>query len=261
MKIALVEAYIEWEAKKKNYNEATKILGELKKYDIDIAFFPEMSATGFSMNVNKTSEVSLYTIVKVKEWSHYFGMALGYGWVKKAGDKCENHYSIVAGNDIISDYIKIHPFSYSEEDKYFDKGKELALCRYKDFVIGTQICYDLRFPEPFQALSKEASLIIIPANWPKKRREHWNCLLRARAIENQVYVAGINCLGEIGDLQYSGDSQLISPNGEICDADNEVIIDNSRIYIYEVKNDVEKYREDFPVKKDRQEKLYKAFMK
>lgn len=169
----------------------------LKDSGIQLALFPEMSFTGFSMNTSSTKEENMESIRLVQEWTQEYQMAIGCGWVKGSGDKCENHYTLINHGVIIADYVKIHPFSYSGEDKYFTKRNKLSICNVDNFVVGLQICYDLRFPEVFQILSKKASLIIVPSNWPKIRREHWNCLLKARAIENQVYLSGINCVGTI----------------------------------------------------------------
>jgi len=76
------------------------------------------------------------------------------------------------------------------------------------------VCYDLRFPEPFRLAAKETDLFAVVANWPAKRREHWRTLLRARAIENQAYVLGVNRVGEGNGLVYAGDSAALSPLGE-----------------------------------------------
>jgi len=259
MRIALVESHIVWENKEKNLRNAKRDLELLKDRGIQLVLFPEMSFTGFSMNTNCTKEDNMESIRLVQEWTQEYQITIGCGWVKNSGDKCENHYTLVNQGAITADYIKMHPFSYSGEDKYFTKGNKLSICNVDNFVVGLQICYDLRFPEVFQILSKKASLIIVPANWPKRRKEHWNCLLKARAIENQVYLAGINCVGIIGDLEYSGDTQIIAPDGNVCLPKDTIQLekDNIYIYIYEIDNDVSDYRNSFPVKQDRQEELYK----
>lgn len=179
------------------YDKKKRDLDILKDSGIQLALFPEMSFTGFSMNTSSTKEENMESIRLVQEWTQEYQMAIGCGWVKGSGDKCENHYTLINHGVIIADYVKIHPFSYSGEDKYFTKRNKLSICNVDNFVVGLQICYDLRFPEVFQILSKKASIIIVPSNWPKIRREHWNCLLKARAIENQVYLSGINCVGTI----------------------------------------------------------------
>ena len=88
------------------------------------------------------------------------------------------------------------------------------------------MCYDLRFADEFWALADTTDCYVVPANWPAARREHWMTLLRARAIENQAYVVGVNRVGEGGRLQYSGDSMIVDPFGEILAqaADEETVI-------------------------------------
>lgn len=257
MVIALIESNIAWEDKEKNVNSLIEQLVNLKNENVDLVLLPEMSFTGFSMNTAKTREADGFIVNKIKETSGTLNTAIGFGWVKDCGEKCENHYTLVSGGDLLIDYVKIHPFSYGGEDNYFIGGNQLVYKQFKDFCVGIQICYDLRFPEMFQILSKKASLIIVPANWPQKRKEHWNTLLKARAIENQVYIAGVNCVGEMGGQIYSGDSAIISPLGEEINPLKIFKTNDGNIFIYEINNDVEKYRTAFPVKNDRNEKLYK----
>lgn len=257
MKIALIEFHIEWEDKEKNFAKAEKCLNLLKDKGVQLVLFPEMSFTGFSMQVEKTADAEEETIRRASGWSKEYGMTIGCGWVGQAGQRCGNHYSVADQGRMIADYVKIHPFSYSGEDRYFEKGDHLCVCGVGDFCLGLQICYDLRFPEVFQILSKKADIIAVPANWPQKRREHWNCLLRARAIENQVYIAGINCVGAIGGLEYSGDTQLIDPAGNVCRPAEEISSEADKIYIYEIQNNVSEIRKGFPVKQDRREELYR----
>ena len=165
----------------------------------------------------------------------------------------ENHYSIVSSSgEVILDYIKLHPFSYAGEDLIYRKGSSLTTCSIQEFNISAVICYDLRFPELFQLVSGNSDIILVPANWPKSRREHWLTLLRARAIENQCYIVGINCTGNMNGLEYSGDSLVVHPDGSIlCQLDNR-----EQLYIIEVKNDVKDIRTSFPTKRDRREDLY-----
>lgn len=253
MKIALYQTNICWEDKEKNYIQLEERLGGTK--NIDLFLLPEMSFTGFSMNTEKTKENDFKTVNRMSDYAKKYHTAIGFGWVKDCGEKSENHYTIVdkEGN-AISDYAKIHPFSFSGEDKKFQGGQKIDIFEFDGIMFSTFICYDLRFPEIFQIASKKAHVILVPANWPQKRSEHWKCLLRARAIENQVYIIAVNCIGEIGGLNYSGDSCVINPNGE-------VLIESfgkAGIIVYELDNDVLDFRSDFPIKKDRRENLYRS---
>src|SRR5690606_28262256 len=93
---------------------------------------------------------------------------------------------------------------------------------WQGFTVAPFICYDLRFPEIFRhAVQRGANLIPVIACFPQARELHWMALLRARAIENQLYIAGVNRCGSDPKLAYSGRSMIIDPKGEIlADAGN-----------------------------------------
>lgn len=252
MKLVLYQMNIAWEDKERNY---TLLENMLINYDkrIDLLILPEMSFTGFSMNVEKTKECNSETIEKISDLAKKFHTAIGFGWVKDSGKKSENHYTVIdSKGKVIFDYVKIHPFSFSGENIKFQGGEEIKFFQFDNIIFSSFICYDLRFPEIFQIASKKAHVILVPANWPEKRREHWNCLLQARAIENQVYIIGVNCVGEIGGMTYSGDSCVINPNGEILLRLSE----QEGMLEYDLSDDVGSFRSAFQVKCDRRESLY-----
>lgn len=264
MKIALGQLQLCWEDKQANFEKAEAYLQRLSKIGIDLFLLPEMSLTGFSMNTERTKETEKETVSRMRSLAERYQTAVGVGWVKDAGELCENHYSIVTPKGELMDYAKLHPFRFAGETEYFQGGNALPVCEYGDFRIGVQICYDLRFPEPFQILSGRTELIVVPANWPAARSGHWKCLLRARAIENMVYVAGINCAGEAGGLYYSGDSGIYAPDGAKLRCETLSLSEScpeEQVQIYELKNDVNRYRECFPVKEDRREELYEILRK
>ncbi len=258
MKIALGQMEICWEDREASLQKVERCMELLSRRGTELFLLPEMSLTGFSMRTERTKEHG-ETKACAAELARTYGMTVGIGWVKDAGAWCENHYSLVGPDGVLLDYAKLHPFGYGGEAEAFRGGNRLPCCRVGAFRTGVQICYDLRFPEPFQILSREAELILVPANWPASRREHWDCLLRARAIENQAYIAGINCAGRMGRLYYSGDSGIYSPDGVLLKAE-AVPIPNGcpeeLLLCYEMENDVEAYRGRFPVKRDRREDLY-----
>lgn len=253
MRLALCQMNILWEDKKQNIDKAEQFI---KSAESDIIFFPEMSFTGFSMNIGNTKEKD-YSLNIVKSIAVKYNVAVGFGWTREWKDKGENVYTVVNNKgEVISEYIKLHPFSYSGEDNYFKAGNSIVAFEYNDFRIGTLICYDLRFPEVFQALSKNVDLIVVPACWPDKRSNHWKTLLKARAIENQCYIAGVNCVGDIGGIYYSGNSMIINPNGDILSFGK-----NKEMLVFaEIKNDVAQYRRNFPAKRDRRISLYKELI-
>lgn len=257
IKIALFQMNIIWENKAANFLRLEEKLNLMEKRQIDLLLLPEMSFTGFSMNTAITEERANESIKQVTNFAKEYNIAIGFGWVKDCGTKSENHYTIInKEGSIISDYTKIHPFSFSGENKNFSPGNDIVNFKLANIDFSSFICYDLRFPEVFQIASKMADVIIMPANWPAKRREHWKCLLRARAIENQVYILAINCVGQIGDQDYSGDSCIIDPNGQVV----AELADSEGILEYELKNDTEEFKKAFPTKNDRREDLYYKYM-
>ena len=259
MKAALGQLQIQWEDKEANLKVIEAYLELLAEKGTELFLLPEMSLTGFSMHTEQTKESGKETVGRMQELASRYRMAIGAGWVKDCGAFCENHYSIVTPKGEILDAVKLHPFRFGGEDRYFRGGECLPVCEYGGFRIGVQICYDLRFPEPFQILSKQADLILVPANWPAARSGHWKCLLKARAIENMVYMAGINCAGEMGELFYSGDSRICAPDGTKLGKEILTLPDRcakEQVQLYELHNDVSRYRECFPVKEDRREALY-----
>lgn len=253
MRIALYQMHIEWEDKKKNLEKLEERLNEISEKQVDVLLLPEMSFTGFSMNTNITREEKEETIQRVRTLAIRYQITIGFGWAKSCGKKSENHYTIVDKSGVcLSDYAKIHPFSFSGENFKFQGGEQLTSFLLEGMPCSTFICYDLRFPEVFQIASKTAHMIVLPANWPAKRSGHWKTLLQARAIENQVYIAAVNCVGQIDKLYYSGDSCVINPDGQVM----EMLSDEEGLIICDVEDDVAQYRKSFPVKRDRRETLY-----
>lgn len=248
MRVSLVQSNIKWEDKELNISKAKEIVEKQAKVGSDLVLFPEMSFTGFSMNTELTGEDDNYTIKTMSGIAKNFKVSIGFGWVKMTNNKCRNVYTLIDNcGRIITSYSKIHPFSYSEEDKYFEGGNDIVTFKISDICFSCFICYDLRFPELFRVIADQVHAVIVPANWPQKRAEHWKTLLRARAIENQVYIFAINCVGDIGGQYYSGDSCIINSNGDVL----EMISDKEGVITYDFRDDVEDYRIAFPVLRDR----------
>ena len=253
MKVALCQLAIEFENKEVNTRRAIRFMEQARSEGADFVLFPEMSLTGFSMNIGLTGERNRESVEAMRAAAKRIGIAVGFGWTALAGERGENHYTVIsARGEVLSDYVKIHPFSYSGEDRYFAKGETVTHFTLEGIPFSHFICYDLRFPEIFQAVSGQAHVIIVAADWPGSRREHWKCLLRARAIENQCYILGVNTVGTQNGLVYTGDSCVILPDGTVA----EQLQDEEGLLLYDLKDDVKDYREAFPVKRDRRNDLY-----
>lgn len=119
------------------------------------------------------------------------------------------------GNNIAK-YQKIHLFKLMDEHKYIESGKQLCTFKLDGIKCGIIICYDLRFPELSRKLALEGiKLLFVPAQWPAERLAHWVTLLKARAIENQIYIIAVNRAGENEEAEFLGGSMVINPWGEV----------------------------------------------
>lgn len=255
VKVALCQTEIIWEDKQKNILHAEEMIIEASRNGAEIIFFPEMSFTGFSMDIVKTREFDMETVKKIGELALKYDVYIGFGWVKASENKAENHYTVVDGSgNIALDYIKIHSFQYGGEGEQFIPGDQIYSFMINGFRFTPLICYDLRFPEVFRMKMEETDVYIVPANWPASRSEHWNTLLKARAIENQSYVLGINCVGVIGGLSYQGDTCAIDPNGNILGH----ISEKEEILYVEIEKEGLGIRETFPVRRDRRSEIYRV---
>jgi predicted amidohydrolase len=180
-------------------------------------------------------------------------------FVERAPDGAYYNTSLVYDfeGESLATYRKIHRFGFDQgEAAFMAPGTELAVFELADnetgrplTTVGLATCYDLRFPELFRKLvDGGAKMVVIPAAWPARRREHWRTLLRARAIENQVYVIACAAVGTQGDLEMSGHSLVVDPWGEIV---AEGGTDEEIVYAEIDPELVDDTRERFPVLRDR----------
>ncbi|MCX7988378.1 MAG: carbon-nitrogen family hydrolase [Thermodesulfovibrio sp.] len=214
MKIGIVQLDIVWEKKEQNFLKVQKLIN--KKKDCDIIILPEMFNTGFSMNPNLAEDKGGKTEQFLSELASSLKTYILAGYTIKSDGKLRNVANLFSKNgEIISTYTKIHLFSLLEENKIFERGKLPTIFYINKIPCSVFICYDLRFPELFRFVSKKVYVIFVIANWPASRAEHWRSLLRARAIENQLYIIGINRVGFDGNgILYMGNSLVFDPWGE-----------------------------------------------
>ena len=182
-----------------------------------LAVLPEMWTTGY--DYKRLVELSLRTPEVVEELgrlSAAHGMVIAGSMPEPHGDKiCNTAYIMDQGN-LVGKYRKIHLFSLMGEDRSLDGGDSWVVVDTHIGRLGVFICYDLRFPELCRRLAVEgAEIIVVPAEWPKPREDHWRTLLRARAIENQLFIVAANCCGVQGKLDFFGQSLILGPKGEI----------------------------------------------
>lgn len=216
-KIALLQYSPIWEEKETNMILISDLIEKLDP-QTSIVIFPEMTLTGFTMDSRKhAEEIDGKSIKYFMKLANKFKVDIFAGIIEKDSNSVFNSLFHFDKNGLIKAiYRKIHPFSLAEEDKNFSSGNEIITSRFESYNIGLSICYDLRFPELYRLYSKEnVSVMINIANWPVKRIEHWKYLLRARAIENQCFMVGVNRIGNDPFQPYNGCSAIFDPMGEL----------------------------------------------
>ena len=197
------------------------LAGLLSSADIErggLVVLPEMFSTGFAMDPTALAEPpDGPTAAFLAETAGRFGVYLLGGLAARHGDTFRNEAVLFSPEgSVMGRYWKMHPFSPSGEADHYTPGDEAVVIPLGEFKLAPAICYDLRFPELFRAAAAAgADLIAVIANWPAERADHWTCLLRARAIENQAYVVGVNRCGTDPNHTYPGRSAIIDPRGNI----------------------------------------------
>ena len=248
MKIALIQYCPAWEDKETNKKKILSFVQDIK--GVELFIFPEMTLSGFTMKSDEMSETIngdsfrfFSSIVKEKSTNIFAGI------IERRNNRIYNTLiHIKPDGNLVKLYRKVHPFSFSNENAHYNAGVKPAMTKIKKWKIGLSICYDLRFPELFRKYGKKrAHLIVNIANWPDTRIEHWRTLLKARAIENQCYVAGVNRVGDDPKLTYTGFSSVFDPMGkEIIAIENEEKVIQADLD----KNYVNEVREKFPFLED-----------
>lgn len=220
LKITLVQIDQHWEDKKANLKDYDSLLEGL---NTDLVLLPEMFQTGFTMNAEQVAEdwESSSSINWLKAKSKELDAAIYTSLVIKDNDNFFNRGVFIEPTGKVSVYNKRKTFGLAQEDLHYSSGSEETIVEFRNWTFQLQICYDLRFPEIVRnkVLSNQSckyDVILYVANWPQKRSVHWNTLLRARAIENQCYVAAVNRIGlDSNQIEYQGDSQVVDLLGTV----------------------------------------------
>ena len=248
MYVAGIELDMAWEDKAANAVRVRDLVESANLPKGALVLLPEMFATGFSMDVDAIAggptEEFLSGLAREQ------GIYLCGGVVTRAPDGRGLNQSVTFGPDgaLVARYSKIHPFSYAGETKYYAPGTETLVYRWGEAAVAPFVCYDLRFPEIFRnATKKGAQVLTVIANWPEPREAHWLALLKARAIENQAFVVGVNRCGRDPKLAYSGRGQVIDPRGNVlADGGNGEGVFGAELDLASLLT----YRKDFPALQD-----------
>lgn len=216
LRVTLIQAKLAWEDGAANREALWEMIDSIEATG-DLIVLPEMFATGFSMSPRDLAEPMtgesvrwLHQVAKMKK-----AAVTGSLMIEEEGRYYNRLFWVTQDGGQFT-YDKKHLFTYAGEDKVFTPGNSHLQLALKGWQIRPMICYDLRFPAWTRNREPYYDLAIFVANWPTKRADHWRALLKARAIENQSYVIGVNRVGQDGNgYDYCGDSLAIDPVGRI----------------------------------------------
>lgn len=240
-----------WEDKDSNFEAVKDLLCTAAPEAGSLLVLPEMFATGFSMDFKKVAEEAaasptldfLGELARHHQCSILAGMAL-----QRSGLATNEAVLINPAGELVGDYAKIHPFTPSGEKEVATPGTWVKTMTLGEWTLAPFVCYDLRFPEIFRLATPAAELLVVLANWPSPRVEHWVALLKARAIENQAYVVGVNRVGSDPNLDFPGRSLIIDPLGKIlAEGDASVGFLAATLELATVRD----WRATFPASQDR----------
>lgn len=261
MKIALTQQDQAWEDKQANLNACDVLAGRAAGLGADMIIFPEMTLTGFTLNTPAVAEPednspSLRSLSEIAA-RHRIGLVAGL--VMEANGQTRNCAVAFDKNGVeLCRYAKVHPFTPAGESHHVTGGDKLAVFGFEGVEFGLTICYDLRFPVLWHALGELSDCIVNIANWPASRLDHWNTLLRARAIENQLFTVGVNRTGVDGNgLEYLESSLAFTPDGTKI---MPTVSEASLLLVTIDRATVSAFRSGFPVVKDRRNDLYNRFL-
>ncbi|MEM7144035.1 MAG: carbon-nitrogen family hydrolase [Verrucomicrobiota bacterium] len=256
MEIICCQPDIVWENPEANHAHVRDLLNHATSpiSPDSLIALPEMFACGFSVQnpyaVAESPSGASFQFLQELAIKYQSYLVAGIPLSNSPNETPTNEAIVVAPDgSLVARYSKIHPFSPAGENEHFASGNTPVTAKCGSWLVSPAICYDLRFPELFRhnTSGKGAELLVVIANWPAVRAEHWTTLLRARAIENQAYVAGVNRCGQDPHHQYAGQSIIVDPTGQVlAEADDQPGLTRAHLN-HEI---ISQWRRDFPALAD-----------
>ncbi len=229
MIVAGIQHDIVWEQPDANFARLAPMIEQAAARGARLVVLTEMYSTGFSMHTERTAEpVDGPSVGFLVDQAARHGVWTCASLPERAVGNAHPYNQLVLASPAgaVHRYAKIHPFSYGREGEHYAAGDRFLTVDVEGVRCSFFVCYDLRFADELWPLAPVTDCYVVPANWPASRREHWKALLRARAIENQAYVVGVNRVGRGGKLEYAGDSMVVDPLGDVLvlESDREAIV-------------------------------------
>ncbi len=270
MKIALTQMETAWEAPAANERACARLAERAAQAGAALVAFPEFTLTGFTPRPRAFADApgAAPQLDFFRALSRRLPLAIAFGCIRATEPNApqkrlgvvrdaepnapQNRLVVVRDGAVLLDYAKLHSYSFGGETRAYSRGADLFSAALGGFTLAGLICYDLRFPEVFQAAARAADLLLVIGNWPADRIENWYTLLRARALETQCYLVGVNRAGAGGGIAYAPSSVAFDPTGRrltppspddllLCDLDPRLVRD---------------VRAAFPLRSDRRDDLY-----
>lgn len=230
---------------------------EAAKRGSSLVLFPELWHSGYDLDHRERYAARLGEgiFARVSELAREHKISIGGSVLEARDGKFYNTFPLYdAEGRCLAVYSKTHLFSLMNEVQWLAPGERFVTTDTPWGLTGLSICYDIRFPEVFRNYAfNGARIVLVVAEWPVRRIEHWKTLLLSRAIENQMFIAACNCIGEFKEEKFGGFSAVVDPWGRyVIEAGDEEDLLTAEIDL----DSVEKTRRQFPFFKDSRRDLY-----
>ncbi|KAA3616530.1 MAG: amidohydrolase [Calditrichaeota bacterium] len=248
LKIALVQSELHWQKAATNRAMFETLFQKIEP-DTDVVVLPEMFTTGFTMHAATCAEtMDGQTVAWIRIQAQHLKTHICGSIIIQENKNYYNRLLWATPDGKLHIYDKRHLFRMAGEHHTYAAGNRRLIVHVNGWKICPFICYDLRFPVWIRAKKMNYDAAIFVANWPAKRSHFWKMLLPARAVENQIFVIGVNRVGKDGNgFSYSGDSTVIAPNGEIIAQHHHV----SGVFTHLLSHKLlQESRENFPAWQD-----------
>jgi omega-amidase len=258
LKISLAQMDVILGNPDENLAKARDMTSRAAEKDSDIIIFPELWSTGYDLENAAAHSVPIDegVFARMSSLAREYNIHVSGSCLSLLGPGRFGNTAVLfdTNGKMMGEYTKVHLFQLMDEHRYLTAGDHLSLVETKWSKIGLAICYDLRFPELFRAYAlRGAAAVFLMAEWPHPRLSHWQILLRARAIENQMYMIACDRVGVSKDNHFLGHSCIVDPRGQVLVEAGE----DEELLTAEIKmEEVDRARAEIPVLADRRPAIY-----
>lgn len=256
IRVGLAQLSLPRGKQQENLDKVRERLAAVDRENLDLILLPELWASGYDLANSSRYASGVYQgfFREMKLLAEEKKLLLGGSLLERDGDQIFNTFYLYGpGKEVY--YRKIHLFGLLSEGDWLSAGQHLVMTDLGGIKTGLAICYDLRFPEMFRAYAVAGvEMILLVAEWPQRRIQHWQKLLEARAIENQLFVAAVNKVGRNQEEVLGGNSMIVDPFGNLLVQGGE----EQELLIAKLEmGAVEKARRWIPVLRDRSPRAYR----